>query len=107
MNEQNQSLQDLQHIKKMMERSSRFISLSGWSGISAGVCALLGAAVAQLRINSYLQGLRSDSTSASYYRGETYTLSGSAEELTRDLVMIAGITFIAALSHLFCLPGHV
>jgi hypothetical protein len=43
MSEQQQSLQDLQHIKKMMERSSRFISLSGLSGIAAGVCALLGA----------------------------------------------------------------
>ena len=43
MNEQQQSLEDLQHIKKMMERSSRFISLSGWSGISAGLCALIGA----------------------------------------------------------------
>ena len=27
----------------MMEKSSRFISLSGWSGISAGICALVGA----------------------------------------------------------------
>lgn len=43
MNEQQQSLEDLQHIKLMMERSSRFISLSGWSGISAGMCALIGA----------------------------------------------------------------
>ena len=43
MLEQDQSLQDLQHIKKMMERSSRFISLSGLSGIAAGVCALTGA----------------------------------------------------------------
>ena len=47
MNEQQQSLEDLQHIKKMMERSSRFISLSGWSGISAGLCALIGAWVAR------------------------------------------------------------
>ncbi len=46
MNEQQQSLEDLQHIKKMMERSSRFISLSGLSGISAGICALVGAWVA-------------------------------------------------------------
>jgi hypothetical protein len=43
MNAQNESLQELQHIKRMMERSSRFISLSGLSGISAGVCALVGA----------------------------------------------------------------
>lgn len=46
MIEQQQSIQDLQHIKSMMERSSRFISLSGLSGISAGVCALAGAWVA-------------------------------------------------------------
>jgi hypothetical protein len=43
MNTPQQSLEDLQHIKKMMERSSRFISLSGLSGVAAGVCALVGA----------------------------------------------------------------
>ncbi len=47
MNEQQQTFDDLQHIKKMMERSSRFISLSGLSGISAGLCALIGAWVAK------------------------------------------------------------
>lgn len=39
-------LEAIQDIKKMMERSSRFISLSGWSGVAAGVCALIGAALA-------------------------------------------------------------
>ena len=38
-----ESGQELQLIKDMMERSSRFISLSGWSGVSAGSCALVGA----------------------------------------------------------------
>ncbi len=33
----------LQDIRSMMERSSRFISLSGLSGIAAGIIALLGA----------------------------------------------------------------
>ncbi len=42
MDSQHQPLETLQDIKRMMERSSRFISLSGWSGISAGICALLG-----------------------------------------------------------------
>jgi hypothetical protein len=46
MNKQQQSLENLQHIKLMMERSSRFISLSGLSGISAGLCALIGACAA-------------------------------------------------------------
>jgi len=39
-------LQDIKEIRQMMERSSRFFSLSGWSGISAGVFALLGVLAA-------------------------------------------------------------
>ena len=35
--------EDLSHIRNMMERSSRFISLSGLSGVFAGLFALLGA----------------------------------------------------------------
>ena len=42
MNAKNESLQELQHIKKMMERSTKFSSLSGLSGIAAGICALVG-----------------------------------------------------------------
>lgn len=41
-------LKDLSQIKMMMERSSRFISLSGLSGVLAGLFALAGAAVAYL-----------------------------------------------------------
>lgn len=36
---------DLLAIREMMERSTKFLSLSGLSGIFAGVCALVGAAV--------------------------------------------------------------
>jgi hypothetical protein len=43
MNTDNSLQSDLSHIKNMMERSSRFISLSGLSGVSAGTVALLGA----------------------------------------------------------------
>ncbi|KFF08497.1 hypothetical protein [Chryseobacterium luteum] len=35
--------EDLSHIRSMMERSSRFISLSGLSGVFAGLAALIGA----------------------------------------------------------------
>lgn len=41
-----ESLQALSDIRTMMERSTRFISLSGLSGVSAGLCALIGASVA-------------------------------------------------------------
>jgi len=37
--------EDLQTIREIMERSSKFLSLSGLSGIFAGVCALIGAAI--------------------------------------------------------------
>jgi hypothetical protein len=38
--------EDIQAIREIMERSSKFLSLSGLSGVFAGVCALVGAAVA-------------------------------------------------------------
>jgi hypothetical protein len=41
----NEHLETLSEIRSMMERSSRFISLSGLSGVAAGCSALLGAAM--------------------------------------------------------------
>ncbi|MGM0588677.1 MAG: hypothetical protein ACQETE_09705 [Bacteroidota bacterium] len=38
--------QDIAEIRSMMERSSKFASLSGWSGVLAGLYALIGAYVA-------------------------------------------------------------
>ena len=43
MNQKHQ--EDLSHIRSMMERSSRFISLSGLSGVFAGISAIIGAIV--------------------------------------------------------------
>lgn len=43
MNKENEQLEALNEIRSMMERSSRFISLSGLSGIAAGLFALAGA----------------------------------------------------------------
>jgi hypothetical protein len=48
-----QSLEALQDIRRMMERSSRFISLSGLSGLSAGICAVVGAWIAHGWIQDY------------------------------------------------------
>jgi hypothetical protein len=39
-------LKDISEIKNLMDRSSRFISLSGLSGIFAGIYAFVGAAIA-------------------------------------------------------------
>ena len=46
-------LKDITEIRAIMERSSRFISLSGLSGVMAGVYALAGAYVAHLIVQDY------------------------------------------------------
>lgn len=45
-------LQDISEIKKMMNKSSQFISLSGLGGIMAGVYALIGAYIANTLIQN-------------------------------------------------------
>lgn len=52
MNKEVDYLKDISEIKGMMERSSRFISLSGLSGIMAGIYALAGAYIAYSLIYS-------------------------------------------------------
>lgn len=46
MKEEQDYIQDIAEIRSMMERSSKFLSLSGWAGILAGVYALTGAWIA-------------------------------------------------------------
>ncbi|MBC3542317.1 hypothetical protein ACFSC6_14065 [Rufibacter sediminis] len=46
MKENQDYTRDLAEIRLMMERSSKFLSLSGWAGIMAGIYALAGAYVA-------------------------------------------------------------
>ncbi|ANQ51186.1 hypothetical protein MY04_3842 [Flammeovirga sp. MY04] len=43
MENQQEYINDLKEIKDIMNRSTRFMSLSGLSGVSAGICALIGA----------------------------------------------------------------
>lgn len=56
MKTKSNSQQDIREIKTMMERSSRFLSLSGLSGISMGVIALIGTAIARLLLKSIQTG---------------------------------------------------
>lgn len=44
--------QELSSIRNMMERSSKFISLSGIAGVLAGIYAIIGAIIAYLLIRS-------------------------------------------------------
>lgn len=72
MNRPNNPSEDIKIIRQMMEESSKFLSLSGLSGISAGIAALIGAAIAhwfildegQLRYNEFIQLLNGEPSSA-------------------------------------------
>jgi hypothetical protein len=92
MNEKNQQIETTLHdIKSMMERSSRFISLSGWSGVSAGLCALAGAWYTATQIACWRRG-----------DCEFDSLVGAdGLHFQSTLIRIALITFIAALASAF------
>lgn len=51
MKEQQDYLKDIREIRSMMERSSKFLSLSGWAGILAGIYALGGSWIAYHFLN--------------------------------------------------------
>jgi len=58
MSADQQHLEQLSEIRNLMERSSRFISLSGLSGIIAGVLALAGAVAAFYWMEHHLAGIK-------------------------------------------------
>ena len=86
MDSQHPSLEALQDIKRIMERSSRFISLSGLSGVGAGICALAGAYVAK----GWIDGYRSDRVQTGFHQA-------AADILRIKLVLLALVVLIFAL----------
>jgi hypothetical protein len=85
-NQPSASLQELKDIKQMMERSTRFISLSGLSGIAAGVCALGGAVLA----NNILAEYYGTYNSVGYFSGDDFS------KLKIKLISLGFATFAAA-----------
>lgn len=59
MDQEKDYLRDLTEIRSMMEKSSRFISLSGLSGVFAGIFALIGAALAYMVIQDFFPNILS------------------------------------------------
>jgi hypothetical protein len=95
MTNQNQSIETLQEIKDIMSRSSRFISLSGLSGVAAGLCALTGA--------WFAYGVVNGGSSMSKRSGaiRDYVLTDAGIPTIRDfmgdrLFLIALTTFLSA-----------
>ena len=81
MDTQTSSLDTLKDIRNMMEKSSRFISLSGWSGIAAGICGLAGAFFAWQLLNKQPYGQLD---------------AAAVIALRRSLIMLAIIVFACA-----------
>jgi hypothetical protein len=85
MSSNEQNLDAIREIRQMMDRSSRFISLSGWSGVLAGICALVGAWLARQKMQSYNQ-LDQNSPQA------------CPNCLRNDLLVIAMVVFVVAFT---------
>ena len=90
MTDQNQSLETLQDIKRMMERSSRFISLSGISGIAAGIIALAGSYFAFRKLDEFVMQFNSNN-----YLGNDF------QKLKLNLIVLALAVLAAALTSAF------
>lgn len=84
---QENHLENLKEIRSLMERSSRFISLSGLSGVIAGVWALIGAAVAYKILFDFYQLPVID--------------NADIESLELTLIAIALIVLIGAIGSAF------
>lgn len=85
MSNQEEQLNALSDIRNMMDRSSRFISLSGLSGIFAGITALIGAYMAHNELQKYTKG--------------TYGYGVDADtEIEANLIKIAFTVLVIALA---------
>jgi len=77
-------LKDISEIKNLMNKSSRFISLSGLSGILAGIYALIGAAAAYWLVMNHSYG--------------TLKLDGTVFRLVMlDLFLVAFLSVVTAI----------
>jgi len=88
MENQNKQLQELAEIRNLMEKSSKFLSLSGLSGVVAGSVAIFGA------LNVWLYTQAGAASYDSFYKG----VGESADiPFLRFLVLNAVIVLVLAL----------
>ncbi|MEO0470613.1 MAG: hypothetical protein AAF206_13390 [Bacteroidota bacterium] len=86
MSQYQDQLRDISELRSMMEQSTKFVSLSGLSGVSAGVVALVGAWVA----STYLTG-------TGLFRGIKFLFDGGYYVPARDLLLEAVLLGMAIL----------
>lgn len=82
----------IKDIRRIMERSSRFISLSGLSGISAGICALIGAYLGRRMLQQYYGSYNS----SGFFSGDDFS-----RLKIRMAALAAGIFAVAFISSFY------
>ena len=92
MDNTKQHLEHLAEMRALMERSSRFLSLSGLSGIWAGLCALSGAAA----VYSFLGILPFSGRDGYYFQKAIHTIKWGMD-YKRAFVLIALLVLATAL----------
>ena len=83
-------LQDIEEIRSLMEKSSKFISLSGWAGIFAGVFALMGSYIAFTYLDFNPQSLSVDTENNPFQQKQVFSV-----------VQLALLVFLLAISFAF------
>jgi predicted lysophospholipase L1 biosynthesis ABC-type transport system permease subunit len=94
MSNNNQHLEHLAEIRALMERSTRFLSLSGLSGVWAGVCALVGAAA----VYAYLEIPIFAVLGGSFYFDVAISTNKWGMDYESVFVLIAVLVLAAALA---------
>lgn len=94
MNNANRHLEHLAEIRALMERSTRFLSLSGLSGVWAGLCALVGVAV----VYFYLEMTPFTSVSNNFYFDKAINTNKWGMDYKSVFILIATMVLAAALA---------
>ncbi len=95
MKNENEQLEALQDIRKMMKESSRFLSLSGLSGILAGIYALAGAVAGRQLIKNF---------NSQYPRG-TSGFTHDYQVLEFQILAICSLILILSVTTAFYMSG--
>jgi len=86
MKQQTDYLSDLQAIRSMMQRSSKFVSLSGWSGVMAGVYGVVAAYIAVVQLDFDPVGM------------ESLGLNGlEALSALREMMLLAAVLLVLSI----------
>lgn len=94
MKKETDYLQDIEEIRSLMEKSSKFISLSGWAGIFAGIFALMGSYIALTYLDFNPQSLSVDSESDPFQQTQIFSVVQLAL-----LVFLLAISFALFFTH--------